>query len=96
MRWEMEYECEERRIVLIRNKESRLCVADLDAVQRRTSLVSGTLSFPLIQLLGSIHSSAQLQKYWCCEITRFPAAVVHGTLHFLPMKLRVEHHLLPL
>ena len=84
----MECECEERRIMLIRSWESHPCVADLDAVQRRTCLVSGTLSFPLIQSLRTIHPSAQLQKCCCCEITRFPATVVHGTLHVLSMKLR--------
>ena len=44
MRWDREYEHEERRMMLVRNQEDRLCVADLDSVQKRTCLVSGTLS----------------------------------------------------
>ena len=43
MRWERGCECEERRIVLIRNKESHLCVVDLEIMERRMGLVSGTL-----------------------------------------------------
>ena len=62
--------------------KSSLCF-DLHSVQRRNCLVSGTLSFPLIQSLRSISPSAQLQKSWCCQNTRFPAAEVHGTLHFI-------------
>ena len=44
MRRERECECEERRIVLLRNQESRLCVVGLDLKEMRMCLVSGTLS----------------------------------------------------
>ena len=45
MRWGKECECEERRrIVLLRNQESRLCVVGLDPMETRVCLVSGTLS----------------------------------------------------
>ena len=44
MRWEMECECEESTIMLIRNQESRLHVVDLDSIETRTCLVSVTLS----------------------------------------------------
>ena len=44
MRWERECECEERRILLLRNQESRLCVVGLDPMETRVHLVSGTLS----------------------------------------------------
>ena len=44
MRWARECECEESRIMLIRNQESRLRVVDLDSTETRTCLVSVTLS----------------------------------------------------
>ena len=44
MRREREYECEERRIMLIKNQESCLYVVDLDSMQMSTCLVSETLS----------------------------------------------------
>ena len=46
MRDEMgkECECEERRIMIIRNQESRLHVVDLDSMGKRMCLVSETLS----------------------------------------------------
>ena len=42
MRWERECECEERRIMLLRNQESGLHVVDLDSMEM--CLVSVTLS----------------------------------------------------
>ena len=44
MRWERECECQERRILLLRNQESRLRVVGLDSMEMRMCLVSGTLS----------------------------------------------------
>ena len=40
MRWDKEYECEESRIMLIRNQESCLHVVDLESMEMRTCLVS--------------------------------------------------------
>ena len=44
MRWDREYECEESRIMLIRNQESCLHVVDLESMEMRTCLVSVALS----------------------------------------------------
>ena len=44
MRREKEGECEERRMALLRKQESRLRVVDLDSMEMRMCLVSGTLS----------------------------------------------------
>ena len=44
MRWEKECECEEKRIMLIRNQESHLLVADLDFMETRMCLVSDSFS----------------------------------------------------
>ena len=42
MRWERECEWEERRIMSIRNQEGRLHIVDVDSMEMRTCLVSGT------------------------------------------------------
>ena len=44
MRWEREYECEGRRIMLLRNQESHLHVVDLDSMETRMFLASVTVS----------------------------------------------------
>ena len=43
MRREKEGECEERRMALLRKQESHLRVVDLDSMEMRMCLVSGTL-----------------------------------------------------